>query len=165
MSAHASRRQGRPSSNRVPSSLAAHHVIRKYRLSVRRDGADRFGVVIEETFAGDGRTLASPVVDASCSQTARVLDAVVLAVKASGHTASVLAFADEAAIALDEAPGIRLTLTLFATMPVSKSGRIRAMVAGINAMSVEEAYYWYSKCVGRDGLRCRRALRTLLSDD
>lgn len=149
----------------LPSSMGAHHVIRKYRLTVERDDADAFGVAVEETFTGDGRTLASPVVRASRAQTARVLDAVVMAVKGSGHVASVLAFTDGVAIALDEAPGVRLALTLFATMPVSKSSRVRAMVAGVNAMSIEEAYYWYSKCVGRDASRSRRALRLLLSDE
>lgn len=149
----------------LPSSMSAHHVIRKYRLTVRRDGADSFGVVVEETFTGDGRTLASSVVEASRAQTSRVLDAVVSAVKGSGHSASVLAFADRAAIALDEAPGVRLALTLFATMPISKSNRIRAMVAGVNAMSIEEAYYWYSKCVGRESARARKALRILLADE
>ncbi|SCQ62930.1 Hypothetical protein PFR_JS9-2_1587 [Propionibacterium freudenreichii] len=31
-------------------------------------------------------------------------------------------------------------------------------------MSVEETYYWYSKCMGLDGNRARKALRTLLAD-
>lgn len=165
MSARPAVRKGSDGTDRVPTSLGAHHVVRKYRLKVRRDGSDSFGVVIEEAFSGDGRTLTSLVVDASRAQTTRVLDAVVLAVKASGQPASALAFSDAAAITLDEAPGVRLALTLFVTMPVSKSGRIRAMVAGVNAMSVEEAYYWYSKCVGRESARARRALRTLLADE
>ena len=32
-------------------------------------------------------------------------------------------------------------------------------------MSTEETYYWYSKCIGVDAARARRALRTLLADD
>jgi len=155
----------RNSSNQVPSSLREHHVLRRYRLTLHRQGSDGFGVSIEEAFVGGGRTLVAPVLDASRAQTARVLDAVVSAVKASGHPASVLAFTSESAITLDEAPGVRLALVLFVTMPVSKSQRIRAMVAGVNAMSIEEAYYWYSKCVGRDASRARRALRTLLADE
>jgi hypothetical protein len=138
--------------------------MRKYRLTVHRKG-DAFGVSLEETFAGGGRMLSTPVVSANRAQTTRVQDAVVHAVKASGHPASVLAFSVDTPITLEEAPGVRLTLILLATMPLSKSGRIRAMVAGVNAMSVEEAYYWYSKCVGPEGGRSRRALRTLLADE
>jgi len=146
-----------------PSSLRSHHVVRKYRLTVQREGADGFGITLEETFTGGDRMLTAPVVVASRAQTARVLDAVVHAVKASGHASSVLAFEDSV-IALEEAPGVRLGLTFFAAMPLMKSARIRAIVAGINAMSIEEAYYWYSKCVGQDGARARKALRTLLAD-
>ena len=53
---------------------------------------------------------------------------------------------------------------LFTTQPIAKHERVRALVAGINAMSVEETYYWYSKCMGLDGNRARKALRTLLAD-
>ena len=161
----ASARTGAPGSDRVPSSLRAHHVVRKYRLTVHREGADGFSIAMEETFMGDGRTLATPVVRASRAQTTRVLDAVVQAVKSSGHASSVLAFGDDSVIGLEEASGVRLALILFATKPISKSGRIRAIVAGVNSMSVEEAYYWYSKCAGRDSLRARKSLRTLLADE
>ena len=53
---------------------------------------------------------------------------------------------------------------MLATQPIAKHERVRALVAGINAMSVEETYYWYSKCMGLDGNRARKALRTLLAD-
>ena len=58
----------------------------------------------------------------------------------------------------------RLALVLLASQPIAKHERVRALVAGINAMSVEETYYWYSKCMGLDGNRARKALRTLLAD-
>ena len=32
-------------------------------------------------------------------------------------------------------------------------------------MSTEETYYWYSKCIGVDANRARKALRILLADD
>jgi hypothetical protein len=60
---------------------------------------------------------------------------------------------------------VRLALILLATQPVAKHARVRALVAGINAMSIEETYYWYSKCIGVEASRARRALRTLLADD
>ena len=161
----AAREDSSPDSARLRNDLGAHHVVRKYRLTIHREGADGFGFSMEEAFTGGGRTLATAIVRVSRTQASRVLDAVVRAVRASGHPASVLAFDASTQIDLDEASGVRLAVTLFATLPISKSDRIRGMVAGVNAMSIEEAYYWYSKCAGRDGSRCRRALRTLLSDD
>ncbi len=42
---------------------------------------------------------------------------------------------------------------LLVTSPVTKLGRLQALADGIAAMSTEEAYYWYAKCMGRDGNR------------
>ena len=83
----------------------------------------------------------------------------------AGHQPSVLAFTRKTPIRLGEAEGVRLALVLLATQPISKHERVRALVAGINAMSTEETYYWYSKCIGIDANRARRALRILLADD
>ena len=65
---------------------------------------------------------------------------------------------------LDEAAGVRLALTLLATAPLNRGDRIRAVAAGIAAMSIEETYYWYSLCVGPRSSAARRAVRALLSD-
>ncbi|MDQ1248963.1 MAG: hypothetical protein QG597_3337, partial [Actinomycetota bacterium] len=102
---------------------------------------------------------------ASAAQVSRVTDALIAAVKASGHTAGRLATQRDEPIPLDEVAGVRLALTLFATQPVTKHDRIRALVAGVNSMSVEETFYWYAKCVGQEASRARRALRILLADD
>ena len=82
----------------------------------------------------------------------------------AGYQPSVLAFKRRAPIRLGEAEGVRLALVMLATQPIAKHERVRALVVGINAMSVEETYYWYSKCMGLDGNRARKALRTLLAD-
>lgn len=158
------KRESRPNREARVVVANSHHAVRKYRLTVDREG-DTFGVLLEETFTGGGGMLTTPVVSANRAQTTRVQDAVVLAVKTSGRPASALAFSGDTPITLEEAPGVRLALTLFATMPLKKSGRLRAMVAGVNAMSVEEAYYWYSKCVGAEASRARKALRVLLADE
>lgn len=100
----------------------------------------------------------------SPAQTGRVIDAVLLAVRSSGHAPSRLAFGRRAPIRLDEAAGVQLALTFFTTRPVSKHIRVRALVAGINAMSIEETYYWYAKCLSPEGARARKALRVLLAD-
>jgi hypothetical protein len=65
---------------------------------------------------------------------------------------------------LDEAAGVRLALTLLATSPLNRGDRVRAIAAGIAAMSVEETYYWYALCVGPRSSAARRAIRALLSE-
>jgi hypothetical protein len=105
------------------------------------------------------------VVTLTPQQTGRVVDALFAAMRRSGHQPSVLTFTRKAPIRLTEPDGVRLVLVLLATQPIAKHERVRALVAAINAMSTEETYYWYSKCIGVDANRARKALRTLLSDD
>lgn len=142
--------------------------IRTFRLTVqsaltRSGGGDRYGIRLEEEYADGERTLASTVASATPLQTARVLDALVAAVRASGHQAGVLSLSRRKPIPLDEAAGVRLALALLAAQPVSKPDRIRRIVAGVSAMSTEETYYWYAKAVGPDAERIRRALRLFLA--
>lgn len=135
-----------------------------FRLTVQPTALDTFGVTIAEG-CGPRNGPTTPVLSASPAQTGRVLDAVIAAVRASGHTAGRLSVERGTPIPVDEAAGVRLALTLFASQPVTRHDRIRALVAGIKAMSVEETYYWYAKCVGQEAHRARKALRVLLSDD
>ena len=95
----------------------------------------------------------------------RVVDALFAAVRRAGHQPSILAFTRKAPIRLGEPEGVRLALIFLATQPVSKHERVRALVVGINSMSTEETYYWYSKCIGVSANRARRALRILLADN
>jgi len=137
---------------------------RAFRLLIHSGRGDIYGISLDETYGDGGRTLATHVITTPPAQTGRVVDAVLAAVRSSGHAASILAFSRRAPIRLDEAAGVRLALTLLATRPVSKQSRVRALVAGINAMSVEETYYWYAKCLSPEGARARKALRVLLAD-
>ena len=67
---------------------------------------------------------------------------------------------------LNEVPGVRLALLFFALKPMIKPTRMEEVIAGIAAMSDEEAYYWYAKCVnGPRADRSRKALRILLADE
>ena len=141
-----------------------HEPVRTFRLTITPDKGDSFGVQLTEAY-GKGEGPTSPVLTASAPQVSRVLDAVVAAVKASGHTAGRLNTQRDVPIAIDEPAGVRLALTMFAAQPVTKHDRIRALIAGVNAMSVEETYYWYAKVVGADASRARKALRILLADD
>jgi len=138
---------------------------RAFRVIIHPAQSDTYGLTLDETYGDNGRTLTNTVVTTTPAQTSRVLDALMAAVRASGHAASALAFGRNQPLLLDEASGVRLALTLLTTQPVIKHQRMRALVAGVNAMSVEETYYWYSKCLGPDAARARKALRTLLADN
>ncbi|MGK9270712.1 hypothetical protein KXR83_06880 [Williamsia muralis] len=145
--------------------LTAVGATRAFRITVVPGKNDSYGLVLEETYGEAGNALAAPVVATTPAQTGRITDAVFAAARGSGHPPSILAFTRTAPIRIDEVDGVRLALILFSTQPISKHARVRAIVAGINAMSVEETYYWYSKCIGTESSRARKALRTLLADD
>lgn len=138
---------------------------RAFRATVLPASNETYGLSLEETYGENGHTMASAVITTTAAQTTRVIDTVVAAVRSAGHQPSVLAFNRSAPIALDEASGVRLALILIATQPVTKHDRVRALVAGINAMSVEESYYWYAKCLGPESSNARKALRTLIVGD
>jgi hypothetical protein len=145
--------------------LAAVGATRAFRITVVPGKNDSYGLVLEETYGESGNALAAPVVTTTPAQTGRITDAVYAAARSSGHSPSVLAFTRRTPIRIDEVDGVRLALILLTTQPIAKHARVRAIVAGINAMSVEETYYWYSKCIGTESSRARKALRTLLADD
>lgn len=145
---------------RPASHLALVEGVRGFRLVITPGRGETFGVTLEESYGEN----TAPVSTVTPVQAGRVVDALFVAIRKAGHQPSVLAFRRKAPIRLGEAEGVRLALVLLATQPIAKHERVRALVAGINAMSVEETYYWYSKCMGLDGNRARKALRTLLAD-
>lgn len=149
---------------RPSAHLAVVEGVRGFRLVVTPGRGESYGVSLEETYGETGSIITAPVTAATPVQTGRVVDALFAALRRAGHQPSVLSFMRKAPIRLGEAEGVRLALVLLATQPISKHERVRALVAGINAMSTEETYYWYSKCVGVDAHRARKALRVLLAD-
>lgn len=149
---------------RPASHLALVEGVRGFRLVVTPGRGEAFGVTLEESYGENGSSITAPVSAATPVQAGRVVDALFVAVRKAGHQPSVLAFKRKSPIRLGEAEGVRLALVLLATQPIAKHERVRELVAGINAMSVEETYYWYSKCMGLGGNRARKALRTLLAD-
>lgn len=97
-----------------------------------------------------------------------VADHLLAALRANGYKATDLARAAgaEEPFYLDELTGLRLALILMAVKPVSLHERIEAIGLGVQAMSAEEAYYWFSKCsAGVGTLRAQKALRILLAGD
>ena len=152
---------------RTPRSrhLTAVAATRAFRITVVPGRSDTYGIVLDETYGEGDNTLTARVTSSTPAQVGRITDAVFAAVRGSGHAPSILAFTRTKPIRIDEASGVRLALILLTTRPISKHTRVRAIVAGVNAMSVEETYYWYSKCIGDDASRACKALRVLLSGD
>lgn len=146
-------------------TLAAISAPRAFRITVVPGRADTFGIVLDEAYGDGDNILTTRVTAATPAQVGRIADAVFAAARGSGYAPSVLAFTRKKPIRVDEVEGVRLALILLTTGPIAKHTRVRAIVAGVNAMSVEETYYWYSKCVGVDASRARKALRILLSCD
>ncbi len=95
-----------------------------------------------------------------------VADHLLAALRANGYKATDLARAAgaEEPFYLDELTGLRLALILLAVKPLTRHDRIEAIGLGVQAMSAEEAYYWFSKCsVGPGAAQAQKALRLLLS--
>lgn len=137
---------------------------RGFRLLVRPEGPDAYGLRLEET---NGRPETTPILvcQLDWKATRRILPSVMEAIRASRLARSVLGPQRQKPVMLDESAGVRLALALLATGPVSKRRRVDAMAAAVADMSTEEAYYWYAKCMGQQAARARRALRLLLAEE
>jgi len=97
-----------------------------------------------------------------------VTDHLLATLRTNGYKATDLARAvgSETPFYLDEPSGLRLALILLAVKPLTRHDRIEAIGQGIQAMSAEETYYWFSKCTaGPDALRAQKALRVLLAEE
>lgn len=95
-----------------------------------------------------------------------VADHLLAALRANSYKATDLARAagGEEPFYLDELTGLRLALILMAVKPLTRHERIEAIGLGVQAMSAEEAYYWFSKCsAGAGATQAQKALRVLLS--
>lgn len=65
-------------------------------------------------------------------------------------------------ILLQEATGIRLSIGFIGMKPLQRVDRMRALARGVANMSLEECYYWHSKCRSPNSPNGAKALRTLL---
>ena len=138
--------------------------LRGFRLNVLPEGGDSYGVLLEET-NGDAMKPPVPVVHLDALRSRRVMASLLGAVKASGLPKSALSPARRKPLPLTEEAGVRLALVLVATAPIRRARRAEAMADAVEAMSVEEAYYWYARSIGTDAARIRRALRLFLAGD
>jgi hypothetical protein len=96
-------------------------------------------------------------------------DAMLSLVQEAGHRISAFSPTDGSGLPLAEEEGVRLCLLAMALKPLRKLERIREIQHGVEAMSREEATYWFSKAVGADSYNDRRrimkAMRILLSPE
>jgi hypothetical protein len=95
----------------------------------------------------------------------RMRPALLSAVVASKNARTSLAPTRATPIRLTEDAGVRLSLTVLATAPLSKPARVEEVRHGVDAMTSEEALYWFANCTGSSGRRALRALRVLLSEE
>ncbi len=106
------------------------------------------------------------VVDLHGAALHAIADRVLEALRQNGYKATDLSPNRREPFSLQEESGVRLALLFMAVKPVSKVNRIEMISAGIQNMTSEELYYWYSKCSHRSaGEQAQKALRILLSND
>ena len=133
---------------------------RTFRLTLHRVGEAGFGVTLSEQLGTTGPVL--EIAHATHKQAGRIAEDVVGSVRRAGGGASAVAFSRNEPIEIPEPDGVRLALVILATAPYTSRLKARQVADGISAMSPEETYYWYAKCV-TDPSRALRALRVLLA--
>ncbi len=135
---------------------------RRFELQLQpTKSGDDWGFRLSETFESTAEAVAK--VDAARAPQYR--RAVLEAVHASGYPTAAVSPRRCRPFNLTQGPGVRLALTVSASLPVAKPLRRRAIVDGVGALSPEEALYWYARTSGPGSGRALRALRLLLADD
>lgn len=118
---------------------------------------------LELTVATNGTTTTAARLEGA--QLQRLRPAVTAAVVVSRHPRTILSPSRKAPIPLSEDAGVRLALITIATAPLAKASRAEAIRIGVEAMTSEEALYWYAMCTGPSRRRALRAIRTLLAEE
>lgn len=139
--------------------MSATNHQRGFRLLVDPAG-DNYGIRLEQT-NGSPSSSPVPVASASVDVVNRLREALLAAVRKSGHARTVLSPSRKRPVSVDEPEGVRLALVLLALGRTPRWERVHEITAGVAAMGVEETYYWYAKCMGPEATRARRALRVL----
>ena len=135
-----------------------NQTLRTFALHPEANGAGESWDLIATTNATD-----ETVARFSGRRLERSRHALTNAITTSKHPRTSLSPTRRAPILLTEDAGVRLALTYLATAPIAKPDRADAIRHGIDAMTSEEALYWYALCTGSDAPRALRALRTLLA--
>ncbi len=167
-------------SNRLPASSFQPDPARPFALYTLPDPAGGYRAALYQCVNGRKTTqfayeeAAKPApqalwsVDVDAQTLHATTEHLLAALRANGYKATDLARAvgSDKPFYLDEPTGLRLALILLAVKPLTRQDRIEAIGQGIQAMSAEEAYYWFSKCTaGPDAVRAQKALRVLLAEE
>lgn len=136
---------------------------RGFHLVVEPDGEGRVALRLNET---NGRPdTERPVAYLAADRYPKASDAVVTALQRSGHQPRAIAPTRKKPVELNESAGVRLALALNVIHGITKPGRTRALLDGVNRLSDEECLYWYAACcAGNDtDPRKTKALRIYLA--
>ena len=137
---------------------------RGFRVTVTDSDGTAYGLSIAETNGHADHTQTVAVIRPA--DLPRLTETVQATLRASKKPPTTIGPSRKQPVDIDEAPGVRLTLTALAIEPLRRRDRAREIIEGIAAMSDEEAYYWYAKVTHPDaGGRALRALRLMLSED
>ena len=94
------------------------------------------------------------------------LEPLISALRRNGYNPTSLKRDRKTPFALDEEEGVRLALLFLAVKPLRKTTRIEQISNAICSMGVEEAYYWFSRCVAdQSNRRSQKALRVLQASE
>lgn len=95
-----------------------------------------------------------------------IADQILEILKLNGYQATDLSLARKESFTLSEETGVRLGLLFLAIRPLTKPNRMEQISYGLRSMTVEEIYYWFSKCTNpATSDRAQKAFRILLSDE
>jgi hypothetical protein len=118
----------------------------------------------QQSFFGHSPAQMTTIVTLGGDSLRAISDHVLDALREAGYKATDLSPRRRSPFYLPEAVGVRLGLVFLAVKPLSKPDRIEAISHGIRQMTLEEAYYWYSKCTATaTAERAQKALRVLLA--
>ncbi len=118
----------------------------------------------QQNFYGRHPAYMTNIVTLSDNSLRAISDHVLGALREAGYKATDLSPQRRTPFRLPEAVGVRLGLVFLAVKPLSKLDRIEAISNGIRQMTLEETYYWYSKCTATDTAeRAQKSLRVLLA--
>lgn len=152
---------GPHASSSASGSAASARRERCFELTIQpTEDGDAWGFGLSESFDG----CSTPIARVGAARALAFRGAVMAAVKGSGYPPSAVSPRRQRALYLAQAPGVRLALTVRAAAPVLRPLRRRAIMDGVEAMSSEEALYWYARTTGPDSGRALRALRLLLAE-
>jgi hypothetical protein len=150
-------------SSKESTSGETQPVLRGFQVEVTPGKGGAYGIVLNEINGNPPRTI--PIATVQATALNRVLPHIMQALVNSGHQRTTLGPTIKAPINLDENAGVRLALTLIAATANVRISRIDAIAETIQHMATEEAFYWYSKAMGPNKTRVRKALRIFLADE